>query len=41
MKNSNSEIVNPEVCDLMYHDLQSFFSRQGLKTSASELLKGD
>lgn len=39
IRNSNSAIVNPEACDLMYHDLQSFFSTQGLKTSASELLK--
>jgi hypothetical protein len=32
IKNSSREIVSSDNCDLMYHDLQSFFHKLGLKT---------
>ena len=39
IKYSNQEVVSTEACDRMYEELQSFFRIQGLKTSATELLR--
>ena len=37
-RKSNIKIQNPVSCDLMYDELQAFFEKMGLKTSAMELM---
>jgi len=36
---SNSKMRKPDVCDYMYKDLEAFFKRIGVRTSAYELLQ--